>query len=296
MHFAVHHIVPLLLLSLAAFAAGAINSVAGGGTLLTFPSLLAFGLSPLSANGTSTVALVPGSISACWGYRREFEKSHRLMLIMAIPSLLGGIIGAVVALHINDKAYAAVVPLLILGATVLFILNEPIGRWIRSRAQPIVPIAESDVPLELADLDEWPPDLTAPAPMNASVHEAHGLSVIGTMVFQLVVAIYGGFFGAGIGILMLATLGFLGLTNIMRMNALKNAAAVCINLIAAITFMVGHRVNWPIAIMMAVAASAGGFGSATLARSLAPHRVRQIVIAIGLSIAAAMFWKQFHGL
>jgi len=273
----INHAAPMLLLLLAAFCAGSVNSVAGGGTLLTFPSLVAFGLPVLTANGTSTVALVPGSIGAMWAYRREFGKDHRLMAILALPSVIGGVFGAVVALRINDKAYASVVPWLILGATILFILNEPIGKWVRSRTKPALEAGELDTEIAAATTD--------------STLAIGG--VFGTMAFQLIVAIYGGFFGAGIGILMLAALGFLGLTNIHQMNALKSAAAVCINLIAALTFIVGHRVDWPIALSMAVVATLGGMGGAKWAQKLGQKRVRQIVIFIGLAIFAWMFCKQF---
>ena len=194
------HPLQLLLLFAAAFAAGAINSVAGGGTLLTFPALLAV-LGPMPngaiiANGTSTVALVPGSLSAFWGYRNELGGDRRGLWAMAGPSLLGGAVGAYLATHVSSALFGRLVPWLIFAATFLFLIQD----WVRRRISP--------------------PDTAEPTRPTLP---------LGAVVFQFFVAVYGGFFGAGIGILMLAALGFLGQTNIHRMNALKNFAAVCIN-------------------------------------------------------------------
>jgi uncharacterized membrane protein YfcA len=221
----------------AAFAAGVVNSIAGGGTLLTFPALLSAGLPAVTANATSTVALVPGSMGAFWGYRGEIRGEGRLLAAMA--------------------------PLLVLGATVLFMSQEPIRRWARRFA-----------------------DAEAHSPDRRSVR--HLAAVSG---FQLIVALYGGFFGAGIGILMLASLALLGLTDIHRMNGLKNLAAICINGLAAITFAIAGRVEWPIALMMMVGGVTGGFAGAGLAKRLGQTVVRRLVIGIGLTISAVLALK-----
>ena len=244
----------LVLLFLAAFIAGAINSVAGGGTLLTFPTLLTI-LGPAQsvlANGTSTVALVPGSVSAYWNYRREVTLSRTLLWQMALPSLLGGGMGAYLATHVDPKLFAHLVPWLILSATFLFLIQDPVRRWVDSR--------------RAAGGDE-----AGERPLG-----------MGGMAFQFCVAVYGGFFGAGIGILMLAALGFLGQTNIHRMNGLKNFAAICINGIGTALFIFYHQVNWPLAVLMAVAAIAGGWGGAGVARRMGQANVRRVVIGIGL--------------
>lgn len=245
----------LVLLFLAAFVAGAINSVAGGGTILTFPTLLTI-LGPAQsvlANGTSTVALVPGSVSAYWNYRSEVKLSRTSLWQMAVPSLLGGGIGAYLATHVNAKLFSHLVPWLILGATFLFLIQDPVRRWVDKRRAAGGGEAAGERPLG-----------------------------VGGMIFQFFVALYGGFFGAGIGILMLAALGFLGQTNIHRMNGLKNFAAVCINGIGTALFIYYGKVNWSLAILMAVAAIAGGWGGAGVARKMGQANVRRVVIGVGL--------------
>jgi hypothetical protein len=243
----------------AAFLGGAINSIAGGGTLLTFPALLSAGLPAVTANATSTVALVPGSLSAFWGYRREVRGEGRLLAAMALPSLVGGVLGAVAADRVGDETFGRLAPLLVLAATLLFMGQEPLRRWSRA----------------------------APHPDDAHRREARHLLAIGA--FQLVVALYGGFFGAGMGILMLAALGVLGLTDIHRMNGLKNLAGVCINGLAALTFALAGRVEWGIAGFMVVGGVAGGYTGARLAQRVGQVVVRRMVVAIGLGISAALF-------
>ena len=246
----------LLLLFVAALAAGAVNSVAGGGTLLTFPALLAAlgGVpnGPILANGTSTVALVPGSLSAFWGYRNELGGDRRGLWAMAGPSLLGGAVGAYLATHVSAALFGHLVPWLIFAATFLFLVQDAVRRRL------------------------------GPQGGQDALKPTGGRLPLGAIVFQFFVAVYGGFFGAGIGILMLAALGFLGQTNIHRMNALKNFAAVCINGVGALTFILYRRVDWKLAALMAVAAVAGGYGGAGLARRVGQVNVRRAVIAIGL--------------
>jgi uncharacterized protein len=242
----------ILLLVLAAIAAGAVNSVAGGGTLLTFPSLLAAGVPAVMANATNTVALVPGSLSAFWGYRTAAPVRGRELVAFGIPSVLGGIVGAALVVRGGERFFRPMVPWLVLGATALFLLQDPIRRWQDRRV--------SEPPRE-------PP----------------GISAAG-MFLQFLVALYGGFFGAGIGILMLAVMGFMGLRDIHAMNRVKNFAAACINGVAAVTFAIGGQVHWPFAVMMAAGALLGGYLGAGVARSVGPTNVRRIVVAVGLGI------------
>jgi len=254
-----------LMLFGAAFLAGIVNSMAGGGTLLTFPALLSAGLPAVTANATSTVALVPGSLSAFWGYRSEVQGEGRLLAAMALPSLLGGTLGALAADRVGDVLFGKLAPLLVLGATLLFMSQEPLRRWSRS----------------------------VPGLGRAGGSELRALGAIAG--FQLLVALYGGFFGAGIGILMLAALGLLGLRDIHRMNGLKNIAAVCINGLAALTFAVCGRVNWPIASFMIVGGVAGGYTGAGLARRLGQEAVRRFIVLIGLLISLYLFLRlAFH--
>ncbi len=260
MHVSLLH---LALLFLAALAAGAINSVAGGGTLLTFPALLAMGVPSVAANATNAVALVPGSVSAYWGYRGEMGRSRQDLLMLAVPSLFGGVLGAVLAVRVGDAVFNHLVPWLILGATFLFLVQDPVRKWLDAK--------QGDK-------------------RDQTKGSSFGLS---GMIFQFFVAVYGGFFGAGIGILMLALLGFLGQTNIHRMNGLKNFAAICINGVGAATFIFFGRVHWPLAIVMAAGALIGGFGGAGLARRIGQENVRRSVVAIGLTFGVYTLWKQF---
>jgi uncharacterized membrane protein YfcA len=243
----------LLLVFTAALLAGAVNSIAGGGTLLTFPALVWLGLPPISANATSTVALWPGSFGSMWAYRGELAGTRRWLLLFTIPSVAGGIVGAQLLLHTSAARFDAIVPFLVLGATVLFMLQQPLSRRLARRAAD-----EHAVAAALPPPSAW------------------------LLAGQFGVAVYGGYFGAGIGILMLAALGAMGLGDIHRMNGIKNWGAMCINAIAAATFALSGIVTWPVAATMAVGGLAGGYGGARLALRVGQKWVRRAVVAIGL--------------
>lgn len=241
------------------------NSVAGGGTLLTFPTLLWVGRDPVIANATSTVALWPGSLGAMFGFRRELAGSRRWMVLLAGPSLAGGLVGAVLLLRTPSEVFASLVPFLILFATLLFAAQEPIMRALGKR-NPAV---------------EGP---TAQEPTRAWWAWA--------AVFQFLSSAYGGYFGAGNGIVMLAVLGLLGLTDIHQMNGLKNFFAVCINIVASAYFIISGAVYWPDAIVMTVGAVAGGYGGAGLARKLGRRAVRRAVVVIGIFITLSLLFRR----
>ena len=248
-------ILRLSLALVAALGAGAMNAIAGGGTLLTFPAIVALGVTPLVANATSTVALWPGSLASMWGYRGELVGARRWVIGFTLPGVGGGALGAWLLLHTDPAWFARIVPFLVLGATVLFLVQRPLLRRLKvSRGEPDGPSA-------------------------------------GFLVAQFLVAVYGGYFGAGIGILMLAALGFTGLTNIHRMNGLKNWGAMCINGTAVVMFVAGGIVQWPIALTMAVGGVIGGYAGARLARRVGQERVRHAIVAIGL---AAFGWLLYH--
>jgi uncharacterized membrane protein YfcA len=234
----------------AAFLAGIINSIAGGGTLISFPSLIWIGRNAIMANATSTIALWPGSFSGMLGFRRDLATLPRRLYILILPSLVGGIAGAVLLLHTSTKTFERLIPFLILGATLLLAFQELITRHTPHR---------------------WP------------------LSAI--IAMQLLVGLYGGYFGAGIGILMLAALGLIGLTDLHQMNGLKNLLAICINGVAAIYFAMSGAVIWGDAAIMAVAAILGGFTGAKLAHRLGRKFVRGFVVVIGLVMTAALALK-----
>jgi uncharacterized membrane protein YfcA len=251
------------LVFLAAFIAGMMNSVAGGGTLVTFPTLVWMGLDPIRANVTCTVALWPGSLGAMVGFRKELGDSRRWMFMLAGPSILGGLIGARLLLLTPSPLFAAIVPYLILFATILFAIGEPIMRRLR--------VSETAEPDKTSRLKRswW----------------------ICAIAFQFFVAIYGGYFGAGMGFLMLAALGLMGLTDIHQMNGLKSFLVVCINIVAAAYFVVLGPVQWTYALVMVAGAIAGGYGGAGLARKLGRKVVRRAVIVIGLGMAVSLLFR-----
>lgn len=254
----------LSLVTIAAVSAvgAAANAVAGGGTLLTFPALIALGVPPVAANATSTVALWPGTISSMLGYRRELAGAKAWAQRFAIPSVLGGVVGAALLLVTSEKRFATLVPWLVFAATLLFAMQRPVVRWLLSRGSVRAPHAEGSA---LA-----PPTL-------------------GLLVGQFGVAIYGGYFGAGAGIVVLAALGFMGLTNIHQMNGLKNWGAVCFNGVAAFIFVGMGLVNWPIALAMAGGSVVGGYATAGIARRAPQAVVRGLVTAIGLAATGWLF-------
>ena len=245
---------------LAAFVAGMINSIAGGGTLVTFPVLLWLGLDPKVANATSTVALWPGLFGGVFGFRREMEDSRAHLLWLGLTSVIGGGIGALLLILTPSQTFARLVPFLILFATALFTLQEPISRRLR--------------------LEER----AAAAPSGAR-------RWIAPVIVQLFSSVYGGYFGAGNGILMLAALGLFGLTDIHRANGIKNFLGICINSIAVLAFAVSSLVYWPDALLMMVGAVAGGYYGASAARRLGRVFVRRTVVFIGLLIGVLMLWR-----
>lgn len=257
-----HPTVPQLA-AIAAISAvgGAVNAIAGGGTLLTFPALLALGVAPVSANATSTLALWPGSMASMWGYRRELAGAERWALRLAVPSMLGGGLGAALLLATSDEQFRALVPWLVFGATMLFAMQGPVMRRLRTR-----------VTASASGVIERPIDPT-----------------MGMLIAQFAVGIYGGYFGAGAGIVMLAVFGLMGLTNIHQMNGLKNFNGICFNGVAAITFVTMGLVNWQIGIVMAVGSSVGGYLMSGLAQKVPQSWVRTAVMAIGFASAIWLF-------
>lgn len=249
-----------IVIALAAFAAGAINSIAGGGTLISFPALVWIGVNPVMANATNSFALWPGSVAAMIGFRRDLAKVRRWLWLLAFPALLGGAVGAVLLLHTSMTTFTHLVPFLILGATLLLAVQEVITRRLG---------------------------------LVARAHEKPTAGwVTFVFVFQFLVGIYGGYFGGGIGILILAALGFIGLTDIHEMNGLKNLLAICINGIAALYFAFSGAVLWKDGAIMAVAAIIGGYLGARVAQRLGQTFVRRAVVVIGLTMGVALFFKR----
>ncbi len=247
-------------LTLAAAAAGLINAVAGGGTIITFPVLLFFGTPPVIANATSTLALVIGTAGSIFGFRGQIAAVRPWLGRFVPVSLVGGLLGSILLTRTSNETFAHLVPFLILFATVLFFAQGAFRR------------------LSLVE---------------AKGATLHGRHVMVAIVFQFAVAIYGGYFGAGIGILMLASLGFLGLSDIHEMNALKNVLGSLINVVAAIWFVASGLIDWPKAGVMTVGAVAGYFLGAHYSQRIPREWVRGLITAIGLVISVVTFWRQF---
>ena len=241
-----------LIVLVAGFGAGAINSMAGGGTLVSFPTLIWLGVPSIVANATNTVALWPGSLAGVWGYRREMRGADPRVYMLIVPSLIGGLLGAMLLRRTPTEVFNRLVPVLILFATCLFMAQEPIQR--RFNLAP-------------------------------SHHQTFAL------FFQFLVGIYGGYFGAGIGILMLAALSIMGHTDIHQMNGLKNLLAAAINAIAALYLISAGLIDWPDAIVLAIGAVIGGVAGAGMARRIGRTAVRRIVIVIGFVMALSFMLR-----
>ncbi|MEZ6035719.1 MAG: sulfite exporter TauE/SafE family protein [Planctomycetaceae bacterium] len=269
-----------LVLCPAALIGGAINSVAGGGTLITFPALLwALSGTPgatIIANATNTVALCPGALSGSWGYRRELRDLWGWVRWLALPSLIGGIAGSWIVVVAPEASFKAMIPWLIGLATALFILQPRLTPTRKS----ISPVSDSAVSGAV------PNTLTAEKTSPRYLWLVCGL--------QLLIGLYGGYFGAGLGILMLSTLSLLQLGTIHQVNGLKTALAGMINGIAVVVFMASGSVNWKLAVPMLVSASIGGWLGATMARRMDRSVVRRIVIAIGISLTTWYFAQQWY--
>ena len=243
----------------AAVVAGVVNSVAGGGSLISFPSLVALGQPAILANATNTAALWPGTLSSAVAYHRDTRLDRDLLLTLLLPSMAGGLLGAVVLVITPPALFDHVVPFLVLFATALFAMRDRISRWTGAAAR-------------------------------AEEHVTTGGKVWG-FLFQLFVATYGGYFGAGIGILMLGSLSVMGLRDIHRMNGLKAILGTLINVIAFAFFAIKGLVVWHLAGLMAVGAILGGWVGARTAKRVDPRFIRAFVILVGLGVSAWLFIK-----
>jgi uncharacterized membrane protein YfcA len=297
----------IAVLMAAAAGGGLMNAMAGGGTILTFPTLVFLGMPAILANATSTVALLPGAAASLIGYRDEVMTHKDWLKTLLLPSLLGGSLGSYLLLRTPEKIFANLAPLLVLFATVLFMLQGALASRREHRAAAAAAAAAAAKAMAatptpgaigatgaIGAIGENGSE-GAPAADNA----APSLSMssgrwVAAIFFQTLISIYGGYFGAAIGILMLAVLGFLGLTNIFAMNGLKNFFGFCINGVAAGYFILRGAVVWPVALMMMGGAIAGGYGGARLARVIGKEKARAAVVVIGLLVTAILFWQRLH--
>jgi uncharacterized membrane protein YfcA len=256
------------LLLLAAVAAGAVNAIAGGGTLLSFPAAIAWGLPSTIANATNAVALSPGSLASAWAYRRELAADRRLALALAGPAIVGGYLGALILRHTSQRTFDVLVPWLVLGATLLILTQSA-----KRRPAGVPTVARP---------------AAAPSDPRPAVGGAR-LALV--MLCQLAVGIYGGYFGAAMGIIMLAFLAVVVPDDIQRRNGLKNLLAVLINATASVFFLASGLVDGHAALLMMTGAITGGFVGGRLARRASARVVRAIVVTIGLGLSALLAWR-----
>jgi uncharacterized membrane protein YfcA len=239
---------------LAGMAAGTINAVVGSGTLVTFPVLLAIGIAPVTANISNTIGLVPGSISAVYGYRRELQGQRARIVRYGIASLIGGTGGAALLFLLPDEAFEAIVPAMIGIALLLVVFQPRIARWL-ARRQRARPAREGGAPSTIATVGS---------------------------------GLYGGYFGAGQGILLLAILGLALEEELHRVVALKNVLAMLVNLIAGVVFVVVGGVDWLVVVVIAAGSSAGGLIGARVGRLLPVAALRGLIVVVGIVAMAQL--------
>ncbi len=254
----------LFIIFAAGVVAGLMNSIAGGGTIITFPALILAGISAIPANATSTIALLPSALGYTFGYRRNIPAVMGWIRMFALVSVIGGFLGGILLVRTPPEVFAWLVPFLILLATALFTANNFFQKIFRFKPRD-----------------------------RSEAHQKRWIA--GAVVFQFFVSVYGGYFGAGIGILMLATLGMLGMGDINEMNTVKGILGFLINVIAAVYFAAVGLVQWPAALVMACGAMIGGYSGAHFAQRIPQRVVRWLITGIGAGLTAVMFVKQMHG-
>jgi hypothetical protein len=250
----------ILFLFFAGVLGGALNAVAGGGSFIAFPALLFSGVAPIAANATNTVALWVGVTASTGAYRKHLDISRRVMIPLAVTSVIGGIAGALLLLRTPAQTFLRVLPWLMLGATLLFALGGRLSRGSKS----------------------------------GLAHDATRSALIFAALFELVVAVYGGYFGGGVGIMNLAMLAAIGMTDIHAMNALKVVLGGIINGVAVVTFILKGAVAWRPGIVLIVGAIVGGYFGAHYAQKVPQAWIRAFVIAVGTGMTIYFFWKAYH--
>ena len=248
-----------IFLFVAGVLGGALNAVAGGGSFIAFPALMFAGVAPISANATNTVALWLGVTASTGAYRKHLDISRRVMVPLAVTSVIGGIAGAFLLLRTPANTFLRVLPWLMLGATLLFALGGRLARGSKS----------------------------------GLAHDASTSALALAAVFELVVAVYGGYFGGGVGIMNLAMLAVLGMTDIHAMNALKVVLGGIINGVAVVTFILAGAVAWKPGVIMTAGAIVGGYFGAHYAQKLPQAWIRAFVIVVGTAMTVYFFWKAY---
>ena len=245
--------VDFIILIAAAFGAGVLSTIAGGGTFLTLPALVFTGVPMVAANATSAVAVFPGYLGGALGFRRELSDylPRQLARLVAI-TLLGGLAGSGLLLVSSNDTFSLAVPFLLLFATLVFLFGDPIRAWAAARSRATKP------------------------------EGAIGL---------FLVSVYGGYFNGGLGIVLLALFSLWGMTDIHRMNGLKNALSFSLSAISVAVFALAGIVDWPKAIVMMIASSVGGYAGAPIARKIPKPLLIAIIAAIGFGMSSLFFWR-----
>jgi hypothetical protein len=243
------------LAGLAAVAAGAVNALAGGGTLITFPTLIALGLPAVAANVTNTIALAPGHLGATLAQRKDLAGQRARVTRLVPTALLGGLVGGFLLLFTSERVFRQLVPFLILAASALLAVQEPVRAWLVRRLA------------------------------RASPHGSHAEALAIVPVFAA--SMYGGYFGAGLSVIVLAALGLLVDDSLTRLNATKQAVGFAANAAAAALFVFSGQVHWPVGLVMAVGAVAGGALGGRLAGRVRPATLRLVVVTVGVLVGLA---------
>ncbi|MGA8086554.1 MAG: sulfite exporter TauE/SafE family protein [Terracidiphilus sp.] len=253
-----------LWLTVAAFLAGLLNAVAGGGSFLLFPAMLSMKMLPVQANATNTVALWPGQLTSVAAYREDIRKNFRVAIPMAIAGLIGGTGGAIVLLNTPQMTFLHLVPWLLLIAAVIFALSGPVSRRLEHRK-----FLRSQVPLG----------------------EVHQPRMAPVFLSTVAVCFYIGYFGAGAGFLIITLLSLFGYQDLNEINALKVVSTTMANGIAFVLFVMNGQVVWRYCLLAMITCAIGGYTSASLARKIPQPLLRGTVVMIGLGMAAYFFWK-----
>ncbi|MGV8952357.1 MAG: sulfite exporter TauE/SafE family protein [Cypionkella sp.] len=242
-----------LLVLAAAFGAGVLNTIAGGGTFLTFPALVFIGLPPVVANATSAVAVFPGYLGGAFGFRRELARFDKAQMVKLLAvTFAGGLIGSLLLLVSSNKAFSIVVPFLLLAATLAFLFGDQIRVWAASKSRAVTPFGSLSL---------------------------------------LAVSIYGGYFNGGLGIVLLALFALWGMIDIHAMNGLKTGLSFALSAVSVAVFALGGLVDWQHAVLMMLASTCGGYAGAPIARTLPKSVVRAIIALVGFSMSAVFFWR-----
>jgi uncharacterized protein len=253
-----NNVIGLVGLFFAGMLGGAVNAIAGGGSLISFPSLVAFGVLTVPANATNTAALIPGSLGSVFGFWEEVRQQKRLLVLLLVPSLVGGLLGAFILVSTPEALFKRIVPFLVLFATLLFAGRD----WITRLSRQPVESSEDHISL---------------------------VSGFWGILFQVGIATYGGYFGAGQSIMMMAALSVMGLRDIHRINGIKTALALSVNGIAFVYFALRGIIVWELAILMGVGAILGGYAAARLSKRINQRILRGVVVVIGVFVSVWLF-------